>query len=467
MRLVYLGAEVPSNRGILEEAGVTYVGFSFWRAYKRGLPKTKQYLLSEHFPDSMKIIVYSGAPKDEEIPDDYQDLYIKFLDSNIDRIEFVYNEATPLSPGWSDKTIHVWDAATGKVGLEYLVDHGATHIGIRGEDIETNYFLAASTQALHTEGARFHAIGSAKPDNLRQVKIETASTMSWLSPMMRGETIVWDGSRIVRYPKRMREQARPRYTHIYEKAGLDFDKIMADDSREVTKLALWTYSQYEKRANMSNIYDRSDESQGGDIVETPQSDVDMLGGPVRKVFARSESEMGLLPVFDYEISSIVEQDEEGRDVIKDVPVVKSQSGSLRLCDTCFVASNCPAFKPKSNCAFKLPVEVKTKDQLKALINAIIEMQGQRVAFARFTEEINGGYPDPNVSQEIDRLFKLIKTTKDLDDSQSFIRMTVESKASSGVLSALFGDKAASLRDLPNNGLTEDQTTRIIQGEIEN
>jgi hypothetical protein len=118
------------------------------------------------------------------------------------------------------------------------------------------------------------------------------------------------------------------------------------------------------------------------------------------------------------------------------------------------------------CAFKLPIEVKTKDQLKSLINAIIEMQGQRVAFMRFAEEMNGGYADPNVSQEIDRLFKLIKTTKELDDSREFIRMTVERQGSAGVLSSIFGDRANVLKELPNDGLNEEQTTQVIREIIE-
>ena len=85
---------------------------------------------------------------------------------------------------------------------------------------------------------------------------------------------------------------------------------------------------------------------------------------------------------------------------------------------------------------------------------------------RFSEEMNGGYADPNVSQEIDRLFKLIKTVKELDDSREFIRMTVERQGTGGVLSAIFGDKAQALKELPNNGLNEEQTTKIIQSSIE-
>jgi hypothetical protein len=184
---------------------------------------------------------------------------------------------------------------------------------------------------------------------------------------------------------------------------------------------------------------------------------------MRKLEPRNPDEIVNLPVFGYTLDTVIEDD----GTIKDVPLIKSQAASLRACDTCFVAANCPAFKPQNACAFNLPVEVKTKDQLKSLINAIVEMQGQRVAFMRFTEEMNGGYADPNVSQEIDRLFKLIKTVKELDDSTSFIKMTVEGKgASAGVLSNIFGDRAQALKELPNGGLTEVETTKIIQQAIE-
>jgi len=149
-------------------------------------------------------------------------------------------------------------------------------------------------------------------------------------------------------------------------------------------------------------------------------------------------------------------------VIKDVTTLRSNSTSLRVCDTCFVAANCPAFKPQNTCAFNLPVEVKTKEQLKSLINALLEMQGQRVAFAKFSEDLNGGYPDPNVGQEMDRFFKMLKTIKDLDDSREFIRMTVERQGAGGVLSAIFGDRAQTLRELPNDGLNENKTNEIIK-----
>jgi len=267
----------------------------------------------------------------------------------------------------------------------------------------------------------------------------------------------------------MKEQARPRHKAVYEKAGLDFDKIVSDDAQELCKLAVWSFDQLEMRltvGNNSNIYDSFEDPAGDDYAETNPAISDRLGVEMRKLQPRDPRDMGNLPVFGFDVKTVIEKDDAGNDVLKDVPVVQSRDTSLRQCDTCFVASNCPAFKPQSVCAFKLPVEVKTKDQLKSLINAIIEMQGQRVAFMRFAEELNGGYADPNVSQEIDRLFKLIKTTKELDDSREFIRMTVERQGSAGVLSQIFGEKANILKEIPNGGLDEDTTTQIIKDAIE-
>jgi hypothetical protein len=183
---------------------------------------------------------------------------------------------------------------------------------------------------------------------------------------------------------------------------------------------------------------------------------------MRKLQPRNPSEIRTLPVLGVELTRSIETDENGVDVLRDVPIIKSNSTSLRVCNTCFVKDNCPAFKPDNACAFNLPVELKTKEQYKAFINAFLEMQGQRVAFAKFTEDLNGGYPDPNVGQEMDRFFKMLKTIKELDDSKEMIRMTVERSGSSGVLSALFGERAQNLNELPNGGVSEEQQKQMIK-----
>lgn len=487
MKIIYLGAEVPSNRLLLGSAGARAVGVSYWRLMKRGLPKTKTYLLKNYFPEDMEILVHPGIPKTQDLGrtelEEFAADYEEFIIDNIDRLTY-FTELTHFQVGpdfirdqrdtvWSEvppaKFLPVWSPESGHRGLEEMAGK-YLDIALPGEAMEEAVWLSNMARKLTTnEGTRFHALGTARPDNLRQVPVETASTLSWLSPMTRGETIIWDGTRLVRYPKSMKEQARPRHKAVYERAGLSFDKIVSDDAQELCRLAVWSFDQLETRltvGNNSNIYDSFEDPAGDDYAENVPAISDRLGTEMRKLQPRETHEMGNLPVFGFEVKTVVEKDELGNDILKDVPVVQSRDSSLRQCDTCFVASNCPAFKPQSMCAFKLPVEVKTKDQLKSLINAIIEMQGQRVAFMRFAEEMNGGYADPNVSQEIDRLFKLIKTTKELDDSREFIRMTVERQGSAGVLSQIFGEKAKELKELPNGGINEDDTTKIIKSAIE-
>jgi hypothetical protein len=301
--------------------------------------------------------------------------------------------------------------------------------------------------------------------------------------MRRGETIVWDGTKLVRYPKKMKDQARTRYKAIVEGAGLDYSEFVNDSTLEATRVAVWSYLRLEESMDKKkpdlHIIEGGKKEEVSDNNDTPlMSGLMELGGYLSdnsgvegrkversEVVPRAPEEMQNLPVFGFNIKTVVETDENGRDVLKDVPVVQTQSSSIRQCNTCFVAANCPAFKPNNSCAFSLPVEVKTKEQLKSLLTAIIEMQGQRVAFMRFAEEMNGGYADPNVSQEIDRLFKLVNQVKEMETNKEFIQITAQRQSAGGVLSAIFGDRAQALRELPET-LKEDTVTKIISESIE-
>jgi hypothetical protein len=461
---------------------VKHVSVNYYRLVKRGLPKTKQYLLAERFPEDVKIYVDGGGHNIndlnmterelEEYAADYQD----FLAINADRITMATElDAKALGQNWInyqrktfgeefglDKYAVVWHPETGHTGLFNLASQ-FPNVVLLGESLEDDTSLSARSRALLSQypDLEFHGVACAKPDNLRQVPLTTASTLSWLSPMMRGETIVWDGTRLIRYQKKQKDQARPRYKAVIERAGLDFDKIMNDDSNEVTRLAIWSYLQLEKSLN-SKLSDNSGGMDDPGLAETRGSTPDNRGSEVRKVLSPvAPEDLMTLPVFGVSNKTIIEKDEAGRDVIADVPVLQSTQTSFRQCNSCFVASNCPAFTPNSSCKFSLPVEVKTKDQLKGLLNAVIEMQGARVAFARFAEELNGGYPDPNTGQEIDRLFKLVGEVKKLEENKEFIQITAQRQSSGGMLSALFGDRANTLREIPGGAISEGEVSKII------
>ena len=486
MNIVYMGGEVPSHRILLTDIGVKNISVNYWRLVKRGLPKTKDYLIEGRFPDDVNVYVDGGGHNINDLDlterefQEYAESYQEWVGLNADRISGATEiDSKVMGPEWTnyhrntmldnvgeDKLWVVWHQESSHTGL-YALASRYPNIAILGETLEDDTSLAARSRALLNEfpDLQFHGVACAKPDNLRQVPFTTASTLSWLSPMMRGETIVWDGTRLVRYQKKQKDQARPRYKAMIERAGLDYDKIINDDSNEVTRLAIWSYMQLENSLNKKQPNKLSDNSEYVDdpgSAETGGIEPDKRPVSVRNnLMARDPNELRTLPVFGVTTKTIIEKDNDGKDVIKDVSVLSSNSASLRQCDTCFVAANCPAFKPSNSCAFNLPVEIKTKDQLKGLLNTIIEMQGSRVAFARYAEELNGGYPDPNTGQEIDRLFKLVSQMKELEENKEFVRMTVERQTSGGVMSALFGDRANTLRELPNGGISEAESSRIL------
>lgn len=503
MKLVYLGAEVGSNRTILESMGVKAMGVSYARIVKRGLPKTKSWLVAERFDPEVAVIAMPGVSETKNMGvgelEEFAANYQEWIVENEERLAgFLEFDPPQLGTAWiesqrpfwleaGEKFWPVYNPDLGHHALRSLADRFA-EVAIPHAAIESQTSLSGQTRALSgTYGTVWHGVGVASPDNLRQIPLTTASTLSWISPMLRGETIVWDGTRLARYPKKMKDQARSRYKSVIEKAGLDYEAILADDAKETTRLAIWSFQRLEENmdkkkppANSFRVIDgggepNSDIDQmlfsGMDVVGIGSGDIDQMPDAERNAenrvpAPRMASERAFLPVMGVSAKTVVDVAADGTETVREAPVLSSNSASLRQCNTCFVAANCPAFKADSECAFSLPVEVKTKDQLVALLQAIIEMQGSRVAFARFSEELNGGYPDPNTSQEIDRLFKLVEQMKKMEDNREFVRMTFERQGGAGVLSSIFGDRAQVLKELDGGGLDADQTTQIIRQSIE-
>jgi hypothetical protein len=124
---------------------------------------------------------------------------------------------------------------------------------------------------------------------------------------------------------------------------------------------------------------------------------------------------------------------------------------MRICDTCFLASKCPGFEPNATCLYNIPIEVKTKDQMEALQNSLIEIQSQRVLFMKMAEDLGGGYADPNLSSEMDRLQRMIKSKTDSskDRFNMTVSMTSEAKSNApSFMGNMFGSSVASkLREL--------------------
>ena len=184
---------------------------------------------------------------------------------------------------------------------------------------------------------------------------------------------------------------------------------------------------------------------------------------------RHESERMLLPVIGIETVSVTPTitGPDGEEIVADedesVTVLRSSSTNLRQCNSCYLATRCPAFRDNAECAYRIPVELRTKEQLRAVLSAMLEMQTSRVLFAKFAEEMEGQGMDPALSQEIDRLFKLTKDFKDIEDTRDLFRLEVEARGGSagGVLSQIFGSQAAEKKHQLSEPLESKELDQII------
>jgi hypothetical protein len=158
----------------------------------------------------------------------------------------------------------------------------------------------------------------------------------------------------------------------------------------------------------------------------------------------------VLPIMGFDVTTTKETDDDGNEVETSTSTLTVPAEPVRKCDSCFIAGTCPGYVPGNSCAYSIPVEIRTKDQLQGVLRAMVEIQTQRVMLARFGEEVNGT-PEPEVGKEIDRLFDMVKNWRDIEDNRDTFKVHVEAKAHAGVLSRLFGSNVganARMLDIP-------------------
>jgi hypothetical protein len=467
MHIVYMGAEVPGWYKLLSSQGVENFGVSYNGLRKR-LPKTKEYRLSEHLPEG-RIFLDSGGFTANKEPDshtlsewrEYNEEYITFVEKNIDAIDTICEfDCLALGPNfmremreefWDsiprDKFLPIWHEAFGIKSLEALAEK-YPRVGVTDATLKGSLNLTPRlNQLVQKYDTKLHGIAMTKPDELRNIKFDSVSSTSWLSPSKYGDTIVWDTNKLVRYPVAYKEQSRLRHSALFTRAGFDAEKIRQDDSTEVLKFTIWSWTQLEnslnKRGNLTLLSDKRDE-----VEEPPKADIDgdtpinsalevlNKGGSVnRGPERREDSDYRLLPVLQFKDMEITKDD--GTTAIEQVAMVNSRS--MRVCDSCALSDVCPEFRPGFECAYKFPIELRTPADYKQAMDGLLEAQMGRAMFGKMSEDMRGGYPDPNVSQEFDRFFKMAKLAKEIQDSGNYVKITAEGRGA-GVFSKFFGNE---------------------------
>lgn len=473
MKVYFGGAEKGSYRTMLLKSGVQRFGINLTHL---PIPKKKEQNLKDMFNDG-EVLLYISE-NDEDIS-----RYDAFVRQHIDNLSIVIGRPDYDGAWMGDKYVPVWNDEQDMERLAWLCQkHGRVAISDKAVNGKN---LGRIRQLSERWGTRLIGITS-KPDLIESIGWESVVVVSWTSVLRYGETQVWDGHGLRRYPAQQKESARKKHRNDIARLGIDVDSVLEDEVSAVGALAIASWMQWETHnfggydPSQVDDEDEFNPPQDGDIVAI--SPTTTHGGnvvPRGSLIAtnvpekRHEGERVLLPVMGVDmVTSMGSQtlDDEGESIEiapQVTPIMRYNANPLRQCNSCYLSSRCPSFKENSECAFSLPIEIRTKDQLQAALRALVEMQMGRVMFARFAEELEGQGVDPSLSAEMDRFFSMVEKFKNISDTREMVSLKVEASGSSGVLSRLFGTKAGeTARQLPGGGLGSEATDAMYADIID-
>lgn len=462
MDLYFGGAEIPGHRTMLAEAGVTHAAFSYM-GLRRRTKFRKPWVVADKFPAEQQVFLDSGAytvNRAEEDTYTQRELkeiaahYMSFVQDNIDSLCMVSEfDAMPLGRDWiqamrddfwddlpENKFLPIWHGDSGLDDL-YALAKKYSRVGVPQVALGDRNLAPMLNSLVSDYGTHLHGVAMTKPAEMAAIRWSSVASTSWISPSQYGDTIVWNGKELKRYPKKYKDIKRKAHRTLFENAGFDAQKIEEDDTNEVLRFTIWSWQQLVAdldRHRGRHIVATLDETPAEANAEPTPGAVDTPTPEMRKPVTtrvRGDDERTSLPV----LATGLSQGEDGKGDEK--PLVRARGTSMRVCDTCFLKAKCPAFEENTSCAYDIPVELRTKDQFKALLETLIEWQFQRVAFMKMSEDMEGGYADPNLSNEMDRLMRLTVKKTELEQEGFSLKIEAKERGQAGTISRLFGNDA--------------------------
>jgi hypothetical protein len=473
VELYFGGGEVPTWRKLLAQEHVPHIGINYLHLQPR-LPQEKPWTLAGHFPEDAKLFLVSGASGTEKKGwsiaqhEEFLAGYFDFVRRNVDRLAW-FTEYDPLGPGlewvlaqrqvWAgladEKFVPVWHETWGAPLLRSMVEEHP-NLGVPPITPRTQNVLGGLVRRTRIS---LHGLSFNHPYDEPGGLFSTIVSSSWISPTRYGETVVWDHNRLRRYPADEKEKIRRRHAQDFVLAGFDADKILADDNREVARYTIWAWRRLEESMEGAVSYSRSN----GHSPDNGSEPVKVLGHTALELRSNGSGHRQVMPVFDFHpVTSVVPNPDGAGTVEVTSQVAVSSQVSVRCCDSCSLAVVCPLHEPGSQCKYSIPIEIRNRDQLLGILHSLLELQGQRIAFGRFSEELQGGYPDANLSAELDRFMKMTQSVKEIQDNRDFLKVTVEGRAQAGVLSRLFGAERAETLRRVDPDRAEDAIRRTMQ-----
>jgi hypothetical protein len=116
--------------------------------------------------------------------------------------------------------------------------------------------------------------------------------------------------------------------------------------------------------------------------------------------------------------------------------------SFLKCRTCYLRKECPYCDVNSEkCALKALEEVDTTtgEGIISIVQQMLRIQAERVFRFVKVEEMEGGLPDPNVTNELQVFVSLVEKLKRILSDDDYLVIRAKGKATESVLERFFGD----------------------------
>lgn len=447
MDLYLAGAESPAHLSMLRANDAPRVGVNITNLSRKvkGLEKWA----SEERLGGMDWVLYADSPTTPWEP------VLAVLTSAEVQPSLIIGPSS-----WADETqlgenenyVPIWDGHDNRLLRDLLERYQGVFLP---DSVVDNATACRTAVAAANSGMLVGAI-TGRTKGLDQFGLVVSS--GWWAVQKHGETQVWDRGKLHRYNSNDKHAKRMAHQQAIEELGVDFDAVLTDDSVATTTLAIRSWLMFERALDQ-----RLPASVRAEVDSPLLTDMPVQGSATVAIAKETaQGRHAVLPVVGLEHVQVTRKDLDGADVTDHSEVLAVNTKSLRKCDSCQFSIQCPSFQMGEDCAYHIPVIIRSKDQLQDVLRAMVEVQTQRVLMSRFGEEITGT-SDPDVGREMDRLFNMVQKWKDIEDNRDTLEVSVKAKGDMGRLSRLFGAKVGSNARMLDIPVSSDQIIEEMSG----
>ena len=270
----------------------------------------------------------------------------------------------------------------------------------------------------------------------------------WIAATKHRELQVWDGSKVRRSPRASRAKSVEKFYGQIEALECVPELLVEEEPAESVKLAIRSWSMYEKV-----VTNDDDDRMSDDVQESSKR-------PTNKALARVQ-ERKLIPIM--EVRTINPGDESERSV------VALANSTFQSCNNCAVSSACPSYERDHECAWEFPVQLRSTAQAIDWASTLIELKIKRILRAAAEEELIGEGLNSDLSRELESAMRMMKLAKELHETHETITISTKSNGGGGgggLISQFFGSAVGQATNRELSPVIEDiDSAEILEAEV--